>query len=670
MKEDSGFGDLRRLKHPLAAIRRRHASTMKYYLSGDGLGFFHQPESRQKASLSSTATCITSLVRAGLWTPKQPWWDLTSAIADRLIKKPWESSKLEENNPFSVSFLVEAILVLQDAHPEYQNAEEHRNTLLKDAAPVLKAALEKGYVRIHPYPPSAFLTQLGYRALQKLQPSDQEQITRDVHQWSRTEINQQIALISARSRNADPLNLAYAVILAASTAPDAQTSPQNKQIFLHALELVFENQNKDGTWPTSRPLFHYPGVGNAYCFEYELLAQLVSCRPLRADLLAYISRLAQAAYLLESTSFDLDIEKPGTALGWPSGHHPQIEGPESWSTASVFHFVHVFDGLVGEAIRRSIFENLDSVYTPPTSPKRPGKDEFAKQLLDADLNLNNGTKLSLRETIADEFVYPIAREVFEVENGGSLSDTTPMSAIFFGPPGTAKTRLAKDISDYLGWPLLSIDPSYLVQEGLDRIQALANRLFSMLATTEQVVVLLDEFDEMGRDRLRNHELLSRFITTAMLPKLVSINTQRKIVFLLATNFVSGFDAAFRRGGRFDMLIQVMPPNVEAKLRHWKSLRASRNRLTAQEKEKADKLLADLTYLECEHLVAKIEKAGDNGEMLTILQRAQESCTLNQANAINGTIDPDSGPDDECKSDKTTWKKTCEIERKWIRIKDI
>jgi hypothetical protein len=44
------------------------------------------------------------------------------------------------------------------------------------------------------------------------------------------------------------------------------------------------------------------------------------------------------------------------------------------------------------------------------------------------------------------------------------------------------------------------------------------------------IMLLDEFDEMGRDRARNRELLSRFITTAMLPKLARINEERKSSF--------------------------------------------------------------------------------------------------------------------------------------------
>jgi SpoVK/Ycf46/Vps4 family AAA+-type ATPase len=114
--------------------------------------------------------------------------------------------------------------------------------------------------------------------------------------------------------------------------------------------------------------------------------------------------------------------------------------------------------------------------------------------------------------------------------------------------------------------VLSVDPSYLVQDGLEHLYARANRLFSMLAIAEQIVVLLDEFDEMGRERTVAPDVLSRFITTSMLPKLAAINDERKIVFLLATNYVSQFDAAFSRGGRFDMLLQIMPPTAEARVR--------------------------------------------------------------------------------------------------------
>src|SRR5215216_2223256 len=172
-------------------------------------------------------------------------------------------------------------------------------------------------------------------------------------------------------------------------------------------------------------------------------------------------------------------------------------------------------------------------------------------------------------------------------------------------PGHRKTQLAEIISLYLGWPLVMIDPSYLVSRGMDRIQAMANKLFTMLAISEQVVVLLDEFDEMGRDRSRTENLLSRFITTAMLPKLAEINKERKIVFLLATNYVSGFDAAFSRGGRFDMLLQIMPPSVKSKRSRWPDLFGKLRRLADNERRAAERLIGELTFDETRALDQKM-----------------------------------------------------------------
>jgi ATP-dependent 26S proteasome regulatory subunit len=194
---------------------------------------------------------------------------------------------------------------------------------------------------------------------------------------------------------------------------------------------------------------------------------------------------------------------------------------------------------------------------------------------------------------------------------------------------------------------------------------MANRLFSMLTLAEQVVVLLDEFDEMGRDRARSEEILSRFITTAMLPKLAKINEERKIVFLLATNYVSGFDAAFSRGGRFDMLIQVMPPNLKAKLARWPDLR---ERLEALDGEK-------------KQLVAKLRQAKAAAEIEMEIETAWGNCTLNKPNDIERGPRDDKGtsPTDpttkveaqkERKGDTATWRQTSKAERQQIRLPGI
>src|SRR6266849_8690599 len=117
MPELPDFETLERLKKSIASIRKNHVSTMMHYRSGDGCGFYHEPEDRAEASRSSSATCITSLVYTGEWNAARPWWNATPAIAQKLLEKPWRSAGLEENNPFSLSFIAEAILDLQKADP-------------------------------------------------------------------------------------------------------------------------------------------------------------------------------------------------------------------------------------------------------------------------------------------------------------------------------------------------------------------------------------------------------------------------------------------------------------------------------------------------------------------------------------------------------------------------
>ena len=680
MSEQFDFFALNALRDRLAGMQRHHSDSLASYESNDGEGFCHLINNKAKASVACTSTCIASLVRTGLWDRNEVL-DRTPAIAQFLLSRR-SSSGLADNNPFSLAFMAEGVLDLIDGRLGEDGCNEHYQTIRDDHAVMLLDKLKSfdgdklnvaGAIAIHPYPPSAYLTQLVYRVLVRLEVVE-EDIRKLVHDWSRSEINKQVALIGAKSRTADSLQLAYALILAVLTASDEQTNPEDKEIFAHALGIFFDQQSEDGSWPLSRPMFHYEDFGNAYCFDYELLTQLLSCEPLRDELLRYLPHLERALNLAMRTGYDLELDRPGMRIGWASGHHPQLEGPESWSTASVYHFAHALNRVVAEGIRRALFLELGAVYPGPpvgprNSPPENGIGDFAASFLDADLKLPDNSTGSLRETLARRFVFPIAREAGLVKRGLKLSKDTPMSAILFGPPGTSKTQLASIISEYLGWPLVSVDPSYLVQEGLDRVQAMANRLFSMLASVEEVVVLLDEFDEMGRNRAGNDNLLSRFITTAMLPKLAAINDERKIVFLLATNFVRGFDAAFSRGGRFDMRLQIMQPNVQAKLSYekWKEpLSGALDKLAVEKVEEAKKQLDRLTFIETAELVKSLQTLTTAEKIESAFRDADEDGTLSQTNMDTTTNDLE-GAEGAPPQKGQTWEMTCKRDANEIRL---
>lgn len=738
MGEQYGFSDLEQLRSELIKVSLTHVTTLERYITDNQDGFCHLLATSSKDSLASTSTCVSSLVKAGRWkeltlrptqggiaAQEKPLSHearaahlatFTARTAGKLISKN-NSAKLGIDNPFSLSFVVEGVLDCIDAVEQYEGATQHLKKINTEIAPLLAGYLSRGYlavdfatlpvekqgerrskpgaISIWPYPPSAYLTQLVYRVVERCALATTE-IKRHVQSWSRSEVLKQIALITAKSRSADPLQLAYAIILSVVTIPDEDTTPEDKEIFSHALALFFQSQKEDGTWPASSPMFHYADVGSAYSFEYEVLAQLLACAPLRDELLLYLPQLRRSVANLKNTLYDLSPSNPGKQIAWASGHHPQLRGAESWSTASVYQFAFALERLVAEAIRRSVFRELKVIYQgSPKASKKPAADDdgslLAPGFLDADLNDPAAAKpQSLIKSLATRFVYPIAKVADSVGKGRKLPGSTPMSAILYGPPGTSKTELAKIVSSYLNWPLLSVDPSYVVKEGIDNVQPMANRLFDMLLAVEQIVVLLDEFDEMGRDRAGNDNILSRFITTAMLPKLAEINKERKIVFLLATNYLTGFDAAFRRGGRFDMQLQVMQPNLASKLvadtanvsEGWgKTLSTALGLFTkAAEKKAIEERINDFTFLETRKVVQEIQSALDakvpKARLKAIIDAAWKVCTLEKANdtgfrrgdqGAQTDGNASNGNRTESVNYRETWRSTCKKERLEIRL---
>jgi SpoVK/Ycf46/Vps4 family AAA+-type ATPase len=200
----------------------------------------------------------------------------------------------------------------------------------------------------------------------------------------------------------------------------------------------------------------------------------------------------------------------------------------------------------------------------------------------------------------------------------------------------------------------------VTRNGLDQVHAEAHRLFDMLEACDQVVVLLDEFDELVRERESEGEFQSRFLTTAMLPKLAALSARRRIVYIIATNHLERFDVAIRRPGRFDLILPVMPPTSQEKLKRWPVLKERLDAIRAVDKTHAEelrRLIADLTYSECDALIRRLENVTDAAEFTRIVAEEGQAATLSQR------VQPRSGADEP----EETWRDriTGELER--VRI---
>lgn len=648
------FSELESLQRVIRTLKEYHIPSLSHYHLKDKFGFRHiygSPPKDGGFSKASTATCILSLTAAGYWSDSQPYWYNQSAeLIKHLLKQKWKSADLEENNPFTVAFIFEAVLELEKATKGSILLDAEVSKRKEEAVQILQNSLigndkngTKGAANLAGYPPSTYLTQLVVRVLLKC--GELTDKTCDaVRKWSWQQLEHELALIFSNSKSADAYSLAYAVILFVSCSESFETTPDENHILQKAIECIFSAQLPDGSWPRSRPLFHYPRVGNAYCFEYEMLTQFLQKKELLEYSLKYIPQLSLATIRLRQTAFQFE-----EGYGWASGHHPQLAGPESWSTASVYHFLHELDRVLAEAIRRSVFNYVGLEFSPPII-NRENPTEFCSRFWDSDLIIQ-GKAESLKNTLFQYLASPVRKYASEVESGRELPKLVPVSAVFFGPPGTSKTQLAKEIANYVGWPLLTIDPSHLVRKGLDQVQAETNTLFSMLASLEQTIVLLDEFDEMLRERTATQtEALSRFLTTAMLPKLTLINDRRRIIFIVATNHIEQFDFAVRRPGRFDLILQIMPPSVEAKLKAKPEVKSKLESEFRIDLSDITSKLEPLTFAEFSNLAKSLQHARNSDHAEHLIDDAYKRCTLMQP--IRG---------------EGTWLQECENQVKYIRV---
>jgi len=162
---------------------------------------------------------------------------------------------------------------------------------------------------------------------------------------------------------------------------------------------------------------------------------------------------------------------------------------------------------------------------------------------------------------------------------------------------------------------------------MDQLQTEADKLFGMLAVAERVVVLLDEIDEMVRAREEATEMLSRFLTTSMLPKLAAINRTRKIVFIVATNHIEHFDFAISRPGRFDIVLQILPPTLSEKLMARPGIRTVFRKYGISFDAARKTQIEKLTFAEFGTLATRLADAGNGNQVLRILKSAHETCTL-------------------------------------------
>ena len=173
-----------------------------------------------------------------------------------------------------------------------------------------------------------------------------------------------------------------------------------------------------------------------------------------------------------------------------------------------------------------------------------------------------GAKIALRQAIE----WPRTRRAAFNELGLS----PPRGVLLHGPPGCAKTTLARAAAGSAGVAFLSLSPADVYSSSfVGDAEGVVRRAFDLARSAAPCVLFFDEIDSiiggddevsghgMGRGSSAEARVLSTFLNEM---DGVDGSVEDGVLVLGATNRPSTLDAALLRPGRFDKIIYVPPPD--------------------------------------------------------------------------------------------------------------
>lgn len=395
--------------------------------------------------------------------------------------------------------------------------------------------------------------------------------------WCHSVMNHQLSL--ARSDRLGEFDVAEMIHAARVVARSGRLA--DASVILEAIDVSCRVQYADGKWPCTQPFYWEASGLAAYPQSAEVGWALVSImRRLteaaeefgigQAQLLAALQRpnLSLERYLgwlnANVQSYRMPgLLKPGSSswiTGWSSDRTPEKGLVHTWATANALEFLVDYRHVLQEQINIVLRMHFNSyhandlksmaTYNPPNLlrpyPERTG------------IALWRDLQLHRRRAEAQAYWRQPCRRAPQL-----------WSVILAGPPGSAKSFLAKSIAGELRWPLISLSPADFLSAGEGGVEARARDIFDSLRAGSRLVFFFDEIDELILDRSTQQKQgagarsVFTFLTPSFLTKLQDLREaaeRKSFLFLIGTNYSDRIDAAAKRSGRIDQELIVVYPD--------------------------------------------------------------------------------------------------------------
>src|SRR5215212_2352084 len=143
----------------------------------------------------------------------------------------------------------------------------------------------------------------------------------------------------------------------------------------------------------------------------------------------------------------------------------------------------------------------------------------------------------------------------------------PKGILLYGPPGTGKTMIAKAVAATSEANFISIKGPELISKWVGESEKGVREVFRKARQAAPCVIFFDELDAVAPRRGGGSEgdaHVTERVISQMLTELDGLEDLKGVVVIGATNRPDIIDEALLRPGRFDRLLEVPPPDKDAR----------------------------------------------------------------------------------------------------------
>jgi transitional endoplasmic reticulum ATPase len=146
-----------------------------------------------------------------------------------------------------------------------------------------------------------------------------------------------------------------------------------------------------------------------------------------------------------------------------------------------------------------------------------------------------------------------------------MNATPPKGIMLYGPPGTGKTLLAKAVATESQANFISVKGPEFLSKWVGESEKAVRETFRKARQAAPCVVFLDEIDAIAPVRGTSSDSgVTERVISQLLTEMDGLEPLHNVVVIAATNRPDIIDPALMRPGRFDRMVYIGPPDLEAR----------------------------------------------------------------------------------------------------------